>query len=210
MSMLSHSQARAWRLRLELPVSFGRLHVLPIVNQFMSKWPELSVNVSFKRSLCRSDRRRHRSGDPARRQRRQPPDDAIAGAPPSRHLCVAGLSEEARSARGISTNSPDHSCLAFRSRRPTGASGVSPSTGTFARGRQRSIQFDQRGGLARRHARGLRHREARDLPDQRPSPRRTPATDSQRVFAPTVPRFARSIRRAATCRQKSAPLSTSS
>jgi DNA-binding transcriptional LysR family regulator len=34
-------------LRLELPVSFGRLHVLPIVNQFMSKWPEISVNVSF-------------------------------------------------------------------------------------------------------------------------------------------------------------------
>ena len=30
-----------------LPVSFGRLHVLPIVNQFMSKWPEISVNVSF-------------------------------------------------------------------------------------------------------------------------------------------------------------------
>ena len=47
MSMLSHSQAPRGRLRLELPVSFGRLHVLPIVNQFMSKWPEISVNVSF-------------------------------------------------------------------------------------------------------------------------------------------------------------------
>jgi DNA-binding transcriptional LysR family regulator len=44
MSMLSHSQAPRG---LELPVSFGRLHVLPIVNQFMSKWPEISVNVSF-------------------------------------------------------------------------------------------------------------------------------------------------------------------
>jgi DNA-binding transcriptional LysR family regulator len=32
---------------LELPVSFGRLHVLPIVNQFMSKWPDISVSVSF-------------------------------------------------------------------------------------------------------------------------------------------------------------------
>jgi DNA-binding transcriptional LysR family regulator len=28
-------------------VSFGRLHVLPIVSQFMRKWPEISVNVSF-------------------------------------------------------------------------------------------------------------------------------------------------------------------
>jgi DNA-binding transcriptional LysR family regulator len=47
MSMLSHSQAPRGRLRLELPVSFGRLHVLPIVNRFMSKWAEISVNVSF-------------------------------------------------------------------------------------------------------------------------------------------------------------------
>jgi DNA-binding transcriptional LysR family regulator len=47
MSMLSHSQAPRGRLRLELPVSFGRLHVLPIVNDFMSKWPDISVNVSF-------------------------------------------------------------------------------------------------------------------------------------------------------------------
>src|SRR6202035_1524212 len=47
MSMLSHSQTPRGRLRLELPVSFGRLHVLPIVNQFMSKWPEISVNVSL-------------------------------------------------------------------------------------------------------------------------------------------------------------------
>ena len=43
--MLSYSQAPRGRLRLELPVSFGRLHVLPIVNQFMSKWPEISGNV---------------------------------------------------------------------------------------------------------------------------------------------------------------------
>jgi DNA-binding transcriptional LysR family regulator len=34
-------------LRLELPVSFGRLHVSPILSQFMNKWPELSVSVSF-------------------------------------------------------------------------------------------------------------------------------------------------------------------
>jgi DNA-binding transcriptional LysR family regulator len=47
MSMLSHSQAPRGRLRLELPVSFGRLHVLPVLSQYMNKWPEISVNVSF-------------------------------------------------------------------------------------------------------------------------------------------------------------------
>jgi DNA-binding transcriptional LysR family regulator len=47
MAMLSHSQAPRGRLRLDLPVSFGRLHVLPILNDFMRKWPEISVNASF-------------------------------------------------------------------------------------------------------------------------------------------------------------------
>jgi len=46
-AMLSHSHAPRGRLRLELPVSFGRLHVSPILSQFMNKWPELSVSVSF-------------------------------------------------------------------------------------------------------------------------------------------------------------------
>ena len=46
-AMLSHSQAPRGVLRLELPVSFGRLHVLPIVSQFMDKWPELIVTVSL-------------------------------------------------------------------------------------------------------------------------------------------------------------------
>jgi DNA-binding transcriptional LysR family regulator len=47
MAMLSHSQAPRGRLRLDLPVSFGRLHVLPILNDFMRKWPEISVSASF-------------------------------------------------------------------------------------------------------------------------------------------------------------------
>ena len=32
---------------MDLPVSFGRLHVLPILNDFMRKWPEISVSASF-------------------------------------------------------------------------------------------------------------------------------------------------------------------
>jgi DNA-binding transcriptional LysR family regulator len=47
MAMLSHSQAPRGRLRLDLPVSFGRLHVLPILTRFMDKWPEISVSTSF-------------------------------------------------------------------------------------------------------------------------------------------------------------------
>lgn len=47
MAMLSHSQAPRGRLPLHLPVSFGRLHVLPILNRFMHKWPEISVSASF-------------------------------------------------------------------------------------------------------------------------------------------------------------------
>ncbi|WP_315706501.1 MULTISPECIES: LysR family transcriptional regulator [unclassified Bradyrhizobium] len=47
MAMLSHSQAPRGRLRLDLPVSFGRLHVLPVLNEFIRKWPEISVSASF-------------------------------------------------------------------------------------------------------------------------------------------------------------------
>ena len=47
MAMLSHSQTPRGRLRIDLPVSFGRLHVLPILNRFMHKWPEISVSTSF-------------------------------------------------------------------------------------------------------------------------------------------------------------------
>src|SRR6516164_8333956 len=38
---------RCVRLRLDLPVSFGRLHVLPVLNEFIRKWPEISVSASF-------------------------------------------------------------------------------------------------------------------------------------------------------------------
>jgi DNA-binding transcriptional LysR family regulator len=45
--MRSHSQAPRGRLRLDLPVSLGRLHVFPILNRFMHKWSEISVSASF-------------------------------------------------------------------------------------------------------------------------------------------------------------------
>jgi DNA-binding transcriptional LysR family regulator len=34
-------------LRLTVPESYGRIHVLPLLNRFMEDWPELQVDVSF-------------------------------------------------------------------------------------------------------------------------------------------------------------------
>ena len=35
------------RLRLDMPVSFGRLHVMPLVHAYMRRYPEVAVLVSF-------------------------------------------------------------------------------------------------------------------------------------------------------------------
>ncbi|CAI0718423.1 D-malate degradation protein R [Serratia entomophila] len=35
------------RLRLDLPVAFGRLHILPILGEFLRQWPEVDVDVTF-------------------------------------------------------------------------------------------------------------------------------------------------------------------
>ena len=35
------------RLRLDLPVSLGRLHILPILREFLAQWPEVDADVSF-------------------------------------------------------------------------------------------------------------------------------------------------------------------
>lgn len=45
--MATRKEEPRGRLRLDVPVSFGRLHVLPILHHFMADWPELQVNVSF-------------------------------------------------------------------------------------------------------------------------------------------------------------------
>lgn len=46
-AMASRSGRPRGRLRLDLPVSFGRLHVLPLVHRFMALWPDVVVNVTF-------------------------------------------------------------------------------------------------------------------------------------------------------------------
>ncbi|GGA51495.1 LysR family transcriptional regulator [Nitratireductor aestuarii] len=35
------------RLRLDLPIAIGRLHVLPVLQNFLAKWPDLEADVSF-------------------------------------------------------------------------------------------------------------------------------------------------------------------
>jgi DNA-binding transcriptional LysR family regulator len=47
LAMASRSEQPRGRLRLDLPVSFGRIHVLPLLHRFMETWPELVVNVTF-------------------------------------------------------------------------------------------------------------------------------------------------------------------
>lgn len=47
LAMASRSERPRGRLRLDLPVSFGRLHVLPLLHRFMATWPDVVVNVTF-------------------------------------------------------------------------------------------------------------------------------------------------------------------
>ena len=47
LAMASRSEQPRGRLRLDLPVSFGRLHVLPVLHRFMEAWPEVVVTVTF-------------------------------------------------------------------------------------------------------------------------------------------------------------------
>lgn len=35
------------RLRLDLPIAIGRLHILPVLQSFLAKWPDLEADVSF-------------------------------------------------------------------------------------------------------------------------------------------------------------------
>ncbi|TWI31187.1 LysR family transcriptional regulator [Paracoccus sulfuroxidans] len=35
------------RLRIDLPVAFGRIHVMPVVRRFLAQWPDLEADVTF-------------------------------------------------------------------------------------------------------------------------------------------------------------------
>ncbi|WP_292894667.1 LysR family transcriptional regulator [Nitratireductor sp.] len=45
---LAHrNQIPRGRLRLDLPIAIGRLHVLPVLQRFRARWPDLEADVSF-------------------------------------------------------------------------------------------------------------------------------------------------------------------
>lgn len=46
-AMDQQNQTPRGRLRLDLPVTFGRLHILPILRDFLTRWPEVEVDVTF-------------------------------------------------------------------------------------------------------------------------------------------------------------------
>lgn len=46
-AMAQRNQAPRGRLRLDLPVAIGRLHVLPVLQKFLANWPDLEADISF-------------------------------------------------------------------------------------------------------------------------------------------------------------------
>jgi DNA-binding transcriptional LysR family regulator len=147
MAMLSHSQAPRGRLRLDLPVSFGRLHVLPILNDFMRKWPEISVSASF------SDRYVDLIDEGV--------DIAIR----------IGETEDSRLMTRLLAPHRLVTCAAPAYLESQGEHSNSLDTD------RRSVRDNECGGAARRDDRRIWHRTARDVSDQRRSANRTTGPD---------------------------------
>ncbi|MGF6157603.1 DNA-binding transcriptional LysR family regulator [Ensifer sp. KUDG1] len=40
-------QAPTGRLRIDVPIALGRLHILPVLQRFLNSWPEVDAEVSF-------------------------------------------------------------------------------------------------------------------------------------------------------------------
>ena len=209
MSMLSHSQTPRGRLRLELPVSFGRLHVLPIVNEFMSKWPEISVNVSFNdRFVDLIDEgidlavRLGGSDDSRLMTRYLAPHRLVTCASPS-YLKKYGVPTDVEQLL-------EHSCLSF-------VHGGRPAEWRFSGWRAsfaRSSSMDVSAPPTPKRC-AMRRWPATASPSSRPfSSTIICAPAAWCPFSPSLPptvrRCARSIRQAAIYRQRSAHLSTSS
>ncbi|MFE0839530.1 LysR family transcriptional regulator [Achromobacter insolitus] len=46
-AMASRKLAPRGRLRIDLPVSLGRLHIMPLLRDYLREWPEVEADVSF-------------------------------------------------------------------------------------------------------------------------------------------------------------------
>lgn len=46
-ALAQRNQTPKGRLRIDLPIAFGRLHILPLLQNYLAQWPELEADVSF-------------------------------------------------------------------------------------------------------------------------------------------------------------------
>ena len=46
-AMADRNQRPRGRLRLDLPISLGRSHILPLLRDYLEQWPELEADVTF-------------------------------------------------------------------------------------------------------------------------------------------------------------------
>lgn len=51
-TLSERNQTPKGRLRLDIPTAFGRLHVLPVLQRFLSQWPDLEADVTFSDDYC--------------------------------------------------------------------------------------------------------------------------------------------------------------
>ncbi|QRY70393.1 LysR family transcriptional regulator (plasmid) [Ensifer sp. PDNC004] len=46
-ALAQRHQAPTGRLRIDVPIALGRLHILPVLQRFLNRWPEVDAEVSF-------------------------------------------------------------------------------------------------------------------------------------------------------------------
>ncbi|CAN7752596.1 LysR family transcriptional regulator [Ensifer adhaerens] len=46
-ALAQRHQAPRGRLRIDVPIALGRLHILPVLQRFLNRWPEVEAEVSF-------------------------------------------------------------------------------------------------------------------------------------------------------------------
>lgn len=46
-AMASRQEAPRGRLRIDMPVALGRLHLMPLLHEYLAQWPDVDADVSF-------------------------------------------------------------------------------------------------------------------------------------------------------------------
>ena len=50
-AMARRKQTPRGHLRIDVPVSMGRLHVLPLVREYLDRWPDVEAELSFPTTI---------------------------------------------------------------------------------------------------------------------------------------------------------------